>query len=100
VSILLSSGLPTPCKLFANSLTITLLITPSVWGLADGARKIGVDGEVVSYAVLDVLAKGVFGAWLLVTHAKLRESDVELNGFWSNGLNSEGAVRLGEDDGA
>jgi hypothetical protein len=50
--------------------------------------------------VLDVLAKGVFGAWLLITHAKLRESDVELNGFWANGLNQEGAVRLGEDDGA
>ncbi|KAF1913668.1 hypothetical protein BDU57DRAFT_520623 [Ampelomyces quisqualis] len=73
---------------------------PIVWGLADGARKIGVDGEVIAYAILDVLAKGVFGAWLLITHAKLRESDVELNGFWSNGLNRDGAVRLGEDDGA
>jgi hypothetical protein len=49
---------------------------------------------------LDVLAKGVFGAWLLITHAKMRESDVELTGFWANGLNREGAVRLGEDDGA
>ncbi|KAF2823517.1 family A G protein-coupled receptor-like protein [Ophiobolus disseminans] len=73
---------------------------PIVWGLADGSRKIGVDGEVIAYAILDVLAKGVFGAWLLITHAKLPESDVELNGFWSNGLNREGAVRLGEDDGA
>uniref|UniRef100_UPI001C31EA5B Opsin n=1 Tax=Leptosphaeria maculans TaxID=5022 RepID=UPI001C31EA5B len=73
---------------------------PIVWGLADGARKIGVDGEIIAYAVLDVLAKGVFGAWLLVTHANLRESDVELNGFWANGLNREGAIRIGEDDGA
>ncbi|KAH7073363.1 hypothetical protein FB567DRAFT_198299 [Paraphoma chrysanthemicola] len=73
---------------------------PIVWGLADGSRKIGVDGEVIAYAVLDVLAKGVFGAWLLITHANLRESDVELNGFWANGLNRDGAVRLGEDDGA
>jgi bacteriorhodopsin len=73
---------------------------PIVWGLADGARRVGVDGEIVAYAILDVLAKGVFGAWLLVTHASMRESDVELTGFWSNGLNREGAVRLGEDDGA
>jgi len=73
---------------------------PIVWGLADGSRRIGVDGEVIAYAILDVLAKGVFGAWLLITHAKLRESDVELSGFWANGLNREGAVRLGEDDGA
>jgi len=73
---------------------------PIVWGLADGARRVGVDGEIVAYAILDVLAKGVFGAWLLVTHANLRESDVELTGFWSNGLNRDGAVRLGEDDGA
>jgi len=73
---------------------------PIVWGLADGSRKIGVDGEIIAYAILDVLAKGVFGAWLLVTHANMRESDVELSGFWANGLNREGAVRLGEDDGA
>jgi bacteriorhodopsin len=78
----------------------TILTPSSVWGLADGSRRIGVDGEIIAYAVLDVLAKGVFGAWLLITHANLPESDVELNGFWSNGLNSEGAVRLGEDDGA
>jgi bacteriorhodopsin len=81
-------------------LAVHLLIRYSVWGLADGARKIGVDGEIISYAVLDVLAKGVFGAWLLITHANLPESDVELTGFWSNGLNQDGAVRLGEDDGA
>jgi len=73
---------------------------PVVWGLADGARIVGVDGEVIAYAVLDVLAKGVFGAWLLVTHAKMPESDVELNGFWANGLSKEGAIRIGEDDGA
>lgn len=73
---------------------------PIVWGLADGSRKIGVDGEIIAYAILDVLAKGVFGAWLLVTHANLRESDVELGGFWANGLNRDGAIRIGEDDGA
>ncbi len=28
------------------------------------------------------------------------ESEVELGGFWANGLNREGAIRIGEDDGA
>jgi len=73
---------------------------PIVWGLADGSRKVGVDGEIIAYAVLDVLAKGVFGACFLLTHANLRETDVELGGFWANGLNREGAIRIGEDDGA
>lgn len=40
----------------------------SVWGLADGSRTVGVDGEIIAYAVLDILAKPVFGAWLLFTH--------------------------------
>jgi hypothetical protein len=37
---------------------------------------------------------------LIITHAKLRETDVDLTGFWANGLNREGALRIGDDDGA
>jgi bacteriorhodopsin len=73
---------------------------PIVWGFADGARRVSVDGEIIAYAILDVLAKPVFGAWLLFTHASLRETDVELGGFWANGLNREGSLRLVDDDGA
>ncbi len=40
----------------------------SIWGIADGSRNIGVDAEIICYAVLDVLAKPVFGFWLLFTH--------------------------------
>lgn len=29
---------------------------------------VGLDAEIVAYAVLDVLAKPVFGFWLLFTH--------------------------------
>ena len=43
-------------------------IYPIVWGFADGGRVVGVDAEIISYAVLDVLAKPVFGFWLLFTH--------------------------------
>lgn len=59
-----------------------------------------VDGEIIAYAVLDILAKPVFGAWLLLTHARMVESNIELGGFWSNGLIADGRIRLPEEDGA
>ncbi|KAK4547123.1 hypothetical protein LTR36_001344 [Oleoguttula mirabilis] len=71
---------------------------PIIWGIADGSRKMSIDEEIIAYAVLDVLAKGVFGAWLLFTHASMPESNVEIGGFWSQGLSGEGAIRVGDDD--
>jgi bacteriorhodopsin len=44
-----------------------LLTFCSVWGVTDGARIADVDAEIIAYAVLDVLAKPVFGFWLLFT---------------------------------
>lgn len=46
----------------------------SIWGIADGGRKMDVDAEIVAYAVLDVLAKPVFGFWLLFTHDAMASS--------------------------
>lgn len=48
-----------------------MLTRLSIWGVADGSRKIGVDEEIIAYAVLDVLAKPVFGFWLIFTHDSL-----------------------------
>jgi bacteriorhodopsin len=73
---------------------------PIVWGIADGSRNLSVDGEIIAYAVLDILAKPVFGTWLLIMHARVPETNVDLGGFWSYGLGGEGSVRLGDDDGA
>lgn len=72
----------------------------SVWGIADGARKVNVDGEIIAYAVLDILAKPVFGIWLLLTHMSMPETKAELGGFWAHGLSSEGTIRVGDEDGA
>merc|ERR1711964_234880 len=55
-------------KLFASIGGFTLILWtlyPVVWGIGDGARKWSVDAEIIAYAVLDVLAKPVFGFWLL-----------------------------------
>lgn len=69
-----------------------------MWGVADGARKVSVDTEIVLYAILDVLAKPIFGLWLLIAHRRIPETNVELGGYWANGLSSEGAIRIGDDD--
>lgn len=73
-------------------------VYPIIWGVADGARKADVDEEIISYAVLDILAKPVFGAWLLFTHSRTPEMNVDIGGFWSHGLSGEGAIRVGDDD--
>jgi len=65
-------GKDSKTKAFYASISgFTLLlwtIYPIIWGIADGAHVVGVDAEIVGYAVLDVLAKPVFGFWLLFTH--------------------------------
>jgi len=85
-------------KLFASLGGFTLILWtlyPIVWGIGDGARKWSVDAEIIAYAVLDVLAKPVFGFWLLTAHARKAES---IEGFWSNGLTGEGSLRVGDDE--
>lgn len=84
-------------KLFASIGGFTLILWtlyPIVWGIGDGARKWSVDAEIIAYAVLDVLAKPVFGFWLLFAHGK---SAAAVEGFWSHGLSHEGSIRI--DDG-
>jgi len=73
-------------------------IYPIVWGVADGSRILGVDAEIISYAVLDVLAKPVFGFWLLFTHDSMASTSPSLGGFWSEGWGSQGSIRVGDDD--
>lgn len=57
-----------------------------------------VDQEIIAYAVLDILAKPLFGAWLLFTHISMPETTIDIGGFWSNGLIGEGGIRVGDDD--
>jgi bacteriorhodopsin len=88
-------------QLFGSLAAFTFLLWtayPVVWGITDGGRKASVDAEIMAYAVLDVLAKPVFGAWLLLSHRSVPETNVELNGYWSQGLGSDGRIRIGDDD--
>jgi len=87
-------------KAFYGGISLFTLILwtayPVVWGIADGSRNVSVDGEILSYAVLDVLAKPVFGFWLLFTHDAMSRTQPSIGGFWSEGLTAEGAIRVGE----
>jgi len=90
-------------KLYAGISLYTILVWtayPIIWAVADGARILSVNQEIIAYAVLDVLAKPVFGAWLLIAHSKLSESNLDVGGWWSNGLSSEGRIRIEDDEGA
>ncbi|KAI1466010.1 family A G protein-coupled receptor-like protein [Daldinia caldariorum] len=81
----------------AISLFTLLLWTayPIVWAVADGARRVNVDGEIIAYAILDVFAKGVFGFWLLLTHENMALTSPTVDGFWSHGISHDGAIRVG-----
>ncbi|KAL8748478.1 MAG: hypothetical protein Q9199_008184 [Rusavskia elegans] len=72
-------------------------VYPIIWGIADGSRNISVDAEIIAYAVLDIMAKCVFGFWLLFTHDNMSDS-ASIEGFWANGLGKEGTLRIGDDD--
>ncbi len=56
------------------------------------------DKEILAYAILDVLAKPVFGLWLLINHRRTPEMNVEFGGYWSHGAATEGSIRIGDDE--
>jgi len=88
-------------KLFSSLGLFTFILWtayPIVWGFADGARKTTVDTEIMTYAVLDALAKPVFGVWLLISHRAVAETNVDLDGYWSHGLAADGRIRVGDDE--
>jgi len=77
---------------------VVWLAYPIVWVLASSTHNLSVNGEVIAYAVLDVLSKAVFGLWLLTQHRAVGEP-VEVGGYWANGLGAgEGFLRVGQDD--
>jgi len=77
---------------------IVWTIYPIIWGLSEGGHVIDVDSEIIAYAVLDLLAKPVFGFWLLFTHDSMSSTSPSLEGFWSQGFGSQGTLRIGDDD--
>lgn len=91
---------PSTARTFDSIGGFTLILWtfyPIVWGIGNGARRWSVDSEIIAYAVLDILAKPVFGFWLLFAHAR---NAATLDGFWSRGLSGESLIRFDDDEGA
>jgi bacteriorhodopsin len=51
-------------KLIADLTALAWFLYPIVWILAEGTGKLSVSGEAIFYAILDVIAKGLFG-WFI-----------------------------------
>lgn len=71
-----------------------------VWGLAPAAQRIKPGAEVIAYLVLNFLAKPVFGFWLLTVHRQNPETSLDVGGWWSHGANSEGRIRITDEEAA
>jgi len=56
--------------------TFLWFLYPIVWACAEGTGRLSVDGEAIVYAVLDVLAKALFG-WLICTTEIRDQKDIE-----------------------
>ncbi|BFZ56905.1 hypothetical protein PYCC9005_003955 [Savitreella phatthalungensis] len=76
---------------------------PVAWGLSEGGNVTSSDGEAVFYGVLDILAKPVFGLWILLGHRGIgldRLGLVEGRTYLGNGVTGSGRekdVVLGSD---
>jgi len=81
-------------SMIAGYTVIVWIVYPIIWALSN-RRIISVNGEIIAFAVLDILSKVVFGVWLLITHRKLPEAQHEIGGFWANGFAREGTIRIG-----
>jgi len=79
------------------SLTLWLAY-PIVWAIATLGKRTTVDTEILIFAVLDLLVKPVFGFWLLVSNRALAETNIDLAGYWSQGLSAEGRIRIGDEE--
>lgn len=91
--------------LLAGMTLILWTAYPIVFGLTEGANKISVDAEIISYAVLDVAAKIGFTFMLLLIHGNDEDNYtlpdwfvLPRQGASEDGRGGYGAVRIGNDD--
>ncbi|KAI9781621.1 MAG: hypothetical protein M1839_005838 [Geoglossum umbratile] len=90
-------------KLFTSLAVYTLIVWlcyPIITAIAAHTTALTVTGEVVAYAILDLLAKVVFGFWLLWGVAKEPRCGVLVGGEWVEGVGyrEEGGLRVGGEE--
>ncbi|PYH43634.1 opsin family protein [Aspergillus saccharolyticus JOP 1030-1] len=90
-------------KFFGTISGVTLLVKvlfPVTIAAGALALKINVDLETILFAIYDIFSQGLIGYWLIIAHDSAPGITLNVDGFWSQGLGNEGAIRIGEDNGA
>lgn len=84
-----------------TSLMVIVLWTgyPIIFALTEGTGKISVDAEIIAYGVLDVMAKIVFGFYLLIAHSHSEGDSVVISDFFTQPRGANGGYgAIGQDD--
>ncbi|RAL11899.1 opsin family protein [Aspergillus homomorphus CBS 101889] len=90
-------------KFFGTISGVTLLVKvlfPVTIAAGALALKINVDVETILFAIYDIFSQGLIGYWLIIAHDSAPGITLNVDGFWSQGVGNEGAIRIGEDNGA
>ncbi|OJD15835.1 hypothetical protein AJ78_03932 [Emergomyces pasteurianus Ep9510] len=77
---------------------VVLLVYPIIWAASSNARRMSIDAEIVTYAILDILLQGLFGYWLLISHDSMSAYSLNMEGFWAHGAGNEGNIRIGDEE--
>lgn len=85
---------------FASANLLIFLLYPIILAASPVSGRISVDAETVTWAFQDILTQGLFGYWLLVAHDRSETGQLFVDGFWSHGISHEGAIRVGDNEGA
>ncbi|OKL63044.1 hypothetical protein UA08_01216 [Talaromyces atroroseus] len=85
---------------FTGANLLVFVLYPIILAASPLSHRISVDAETVAWAIHDILTQGLFGYWLLVGHDSSETGQLFVDGFWSHGINHEGAIRVGENEGA
>ncbi|KAJ5698079.1 Rhodopsin archaeal/bacterial/fungal [Penicillium macrosclerotiorum] len=94
-----------PTRRFFTSLSGSFFAVFALFpiSLAAGALalKASVDAETVILAIVDIFTQGLLGYWLLLSHDSTPGiGTLYLDGFWSQGVGNEGAIRIEDEEGA
>ncbi|OJJ34479.1 hypothetical protein ASPWEDRAFT_42481 [Aspergillus wentii DTO 134E9] len=89
-------------RFFGSYVGVTLLVKvlyPIAIAAGSLSLKMNIDGESVLFAIYDIFTQGILGYWLLIAHNSASGVTSHVDGFWSRGTGTEGAIRI-EEEGA
>ncbi|KAL4919070.1 hypothetical protein BDW62DRAFT_48393 [Aspergillus aurantiobrunneus] len=90
-------------RLFSAIASVALIakaLYPITLAVGALSLKVGLTGETVLFAIHDIVLQGVLGYWLVIANDAATGTNLYVDGFWSNGLGNEGAIRINEEEGA